>query len=135
MRQMFSKQRGYLALLAILMILVIGFLGTTISYIFTDTANANLNAFLANKAYYIAQAGAEQAHRYLLDKNVACANITSNSDLTSASFGGGVFSVTGIASNASTTASGSILSTDTSIAVATSAGLASQGIILIDSEI
>lgn len=130
-----SLQKGYLALLAVLIIMVIGFLGSTISYIFTDITSATLNSYLADKAYFVAQAGAEQATRYVLQKGVACASITGHADLTNASFGGGTFTVTGTSSVISTTLNGAITASDSSITLTSSSGFASAGVIAIDSEV
>lgn len=130
-----SEQRGYLALLAVLMVAVIGFLGSTISSIFTDSMTATLNASMTEKAYFIAQAGTEEASRYVLQKGVACASVTGNADLTNVSFGGGQFTVTGTATVVSSTANGAIGSGDTSIVLASATGFASSGIVTIDSEV
>lgn len=130
-----SSQSGYLAMLAILLVLMIGFLASTGTYLFTDSMNANLNNYLAEKSYLIAEAGAEQATRYVLQKGVACASITGNADLTNTTFDNGQFTVLGTANNLSNNLSADITSTATSLTLTSTTGFATSGIIIIDSEI
>jgi len=139
------QQRGFLAIVAALLIVVIGFLGITIAYMISGGANATNNFQQSEAALDIAEAGFEQAARLTLTPNltgknarIACGSITNNNNLTNTSFGSGTFTATTVSGSpiyANTTLSSAITSTSSIISVDSTAGFASAGRIVIDNEI
>lgn len=139
-----KHQAGYFAILAIIFIVIIGFLGLTIVYMFSSGATISSNFVQAAKAFYIAEGGLEKTTRYLLTpvlsgtaSRIACANINGNSNLTNSSLGNGSFTITEVTGSpffAATTLSSAITATATTITVANTTGFATNGRILIDNE-
>lgn len=130
-----KKQQGYLALLAVLMILVIGALGSAMTNSFFGGSKSIVNYSQGEQAFLIASAGAEQATRYVMQKNITCANIAGNADLTNASFGVGTFTVTGVSTQANNALNASIANNANSLTLNNSSGFATSGLIKIDNEI
>ncbi len=140
-----SQQRGFLLVLAVLLIMVVGFIGTTIAYLLAGSATATLGFQQSEKALYIAEAGFEQTARLLLtpqltgtNPRISCASVTGSASLTNVSVGNGTFTATTVASNpvyAFTTLSGAINNTVTTIPLTSTAGFAPAGRVVIDGEI
>lgn len=142
---MMKKQRGFLALLAIALIVIIGFLGMIIMYMFVGSTNSSINFLQASKAFYIAEGGLEEATRYLLTPvlsgaatRISCNNINTNANLITTTLGDGEFSVTSTGSfypTAATTLNGALTATATSITVLSTTNYQSDGRIMIDKEL
>ncbi len=140
-----STQRGFLAVLAVLLILVIGFIGLAITYLYVGSATATLNFQQADKALNIAEAGFESAARFLLTSSlsggnirIGCGSLSGNAGLTNTTFSNGTFTATAVSGNpvyVNTTLSSSINSSTTTIPLTSASGFASAGRIMIDSEI
>ena len=140
-----SHQRGYLAVLAILLILVIGFIATAMIGISSGSSMSVADYHQGEQALYIAEAGFEEAARLLLTPNlsgsnsrIGCSAITGNSNLTNTTFGSGTFTATAVTGNpvhTNTTLSSAITSTASTIPVASTSGFASAGRIVIDREV
>lgn len=139
-----KKHAGFLAILAAALIVIIGFLGLAIIYMFVGSATSTINYLQASKAFYIAEGGLEKATRYLLrpqltgtTPRIGCSAVSGYADLTNTSLGSGTFSVTGTAAytSAPTSLNGALSAASTSITVFSTANYASSGRIMIDKEL
>ena len=140
-----NRQRGYLLILAVLLILLVGTLSASMVSLFVGSANSTNNYIQSNNAYYLAEAGFEETARFLLtptltgtNGRIACGSISSNSNLTNKNFGSGSFTASTVSGSpvfANTTLSNAITSTETTISVASTSGFSSTGRIVIDSEV
>jgi len=139
-----AQQKGYLTVVAVLLILVIGFLGTAIAYMFVSGGTSTTNFSLAEASLYISESGLVKATRFLLtptltgtNARISCAGLNSNSNLTNSAFGKGAFTVTTVSGSpfvSMDTLASAITSTATTIPVTDVTGFASSGRILIDRE-
>jgi len=131
------KQQGFLLPVAVLMILVVGFLAVAISYLFTDSTNATTNILQSTKALYLAESGLESAQHSILMNNSSCTSINGGTNFTNATFTGaqGLFTVTGATNSTSTTLSSAISATATTIPLTNTTGFTNNGTILIDNEL
>lgn len=136
------KQRGYFLILAVILIFVMGFMGSLMAYLLANRAKVTVATFNGLQAFYIAESGLEAATRYITRPNldtapfrIACGSVTGNGDLTAATISSGQFTVTASSPSVVVTSlSGSITSSVTSITVANASSLANQGRVLIDRE-
>ncbi len=137
------KQRGFLMIAVIALIVVAGFYGVIFTHILSSGADANVGYNQAMQSYYIAQAG---LNRGLFAINSA--NVQDNPDpsttpdvrtscttISNVSFGSGQFNVS-TASNFTqiATLTSSIGSSDTAIDVNSTVGLAGEGMLYIGNE-
>ncbi len=138
-----KNQAGYFALITIALIVIVGFLGTAVVYMFVGSATSNINFSQSAKAFYIADGGLEKATRYLstpllsgTPARIGCGSVTSNANLTNSSLGDGTFTVTGTLThvNTPTTLNGAVTSSSTTITVASTTGYQNSGRILVDRE-
>jgi hypothetical protein len=135
-------QRGYLTIVALMLIIIVGFLGSAIAYIYYGGALATANYGLSVSAFYLAEGGLQNGIRLLLTPNmtttnqrVTCSALTGTSSVTNSSFGSGTYTVTTVSGspyNVSTTLSG-LINSDIVTATSTT-GFAPSGRILIDNE-
>lgn len=142
---MIKKQRGFFAIIAVILIVIIGFLGIAVAYMLSGSAASSLHFQQSSRALYIAEGGIEETVRYLLTPNlsgsaarIACSSVTGNSNLTTISLGSGVYTVTNTSSsysNPATTLNGALSSSNTVIPVSSTASYASSGRIMIDQEL
>lgn len=139
---MIKNQRGYLALVAVALILFVGLVGVVSAYLYANSAIANNEITQADKALYIAEGGLEKAVRYVMTPSlsgaagrIACSSVTGNSNLSANSLGDGTFTVTGSATYVGSTLSSTITSSATTISAANASGFASSGRLMIDKEI
>lgn len=138
---MLSKkhQQGYFLLLAVVLIFVIGIMGTVIAYIVSNRAMLSVAQAKALTVFYNAESGLEIATRYLTrpgfssPARVSCAAL--NSQLANVSFNSGTFTATGNINYAVSTLSGTINATATSLTLTSSAGFANNGRVSLDSEL
>lgn len=137
------KQQGFMILIAVIFILVMGVMGTIIAFMFANRARVSAAVYNGMDAFYIAESGLGASTRYISRPSlstsptrVACGSITGHAQLTAASMSNGQFTATASApSLVATTLSGGITSSATSLTVASAASLASRGRIVIDREV
>lgn len=132
------KQKGFLVIVAALLIVVMGFLGIVVAYMIVGSSLSTVQFVTAEQALYIAEAGLEDATHQLLNFKVASRDNCSGVSITNSSFGAGAYQVTstGPFSPASaTTLNGALSSSATSITVASTSNYQSSGRIMIDSEL
>src|SRR5882672_10082414 len=140
-----SAQRGFLSIVAVLLILVVGFIGLAVTYMIVGSASATNNFAQSENALYATQAGFEEAARRLLTPNlsgtngrIGCASITGNSNLTNTGFGSGTFTATTVAGSpyyVNTTLTGGLTSSSSTIPVASTTGFAPAGRLIIEGEV
>lgn len=137
------KQQGYFAVIAVALIVVLGFVGTSLVQMYSNTANASANYHQGEQALYIAEAGFEQAARLINtpkisgnNSRISCTGVSGDTNLTNTSFGNGTFTATTSGPTyATTTLSSALTSSATTISVASTSGFAAAGRIRIDREI
>lgn len=130
-------QHGYLLLVAMFLIVIIGLLGATITSMFVGKTRASTNVFASNQAFYIAMSGLEIVKRALITKSITCTNITNtytNIDFPNNSSSIGAFTITGTTNTASSQLFNAIGNTDTNITLINTNGLAPTGTATIESE-
>lgn len=132
--KLLKKQEGYLLLVSVILIMMIGFIGSVIAYMSAGSSSGTIQLQLADQAFYIAESGLEEASRYYLSKGIACNTITNDTDLTNASVGNGKFTVTGTLYTGTTTLSSAITSSATTIPVNSTTGFAPSGFLSIEGE-
>ena len=132
-----TKQRGYLILIAIIIITAIAFFASTVVYMYLASTESGTKVLSVERAYYVAQSGIERATYGFLTENVACNQINAtNSTFTNVSLVDGQFSVVGATNSAITTLAASVNATDMTIPVVSTVGFsANRGIAVIDQEV
>ncbi len=139
----YQRQQGFLSIIAVMLIVIIGFTGAAIAYLFYSSTQGSVNFRLANSALYLAESGIEEASRFLLtpllsgtNQRIACSALTGNSNLTNASFSPGVYTVTAVTlpNFATTTLNGAITNSATTITLSSATNFSVNGRILIDKE-
>jgi Tfp pilus assembly protein PilX len=139
------QQRGFLAVLAVVMVVIIGFIGVAIAEMYYGASKSTTASQQADNALFIAESGLEKATRFIgtpfvtgTTARIGCASVAGSSGLTNTSFGNGTFTATTANSTpiyVKSTLSSAITSSSTSIPVANTAGFAPAGRIMIDYEI
>jgi len=135
-----QSQRGYLIIVAMIIMVVVGFTATILTEIFVGSTRASASHVLSDQALNLAESGLEHITHKLLSPTVAlrspCASLPS-SPITN-SFGPGAYLITAssgpLYSSNATTLTNLIGATDTTIAVASTTGYAPMGKIMIESE-
>jgi Tfp pilus assembly protein PilX len=134
-----ANQQGFLTIITVILIVVIGFIAIAIAYITSNSAFSTNNFQEANSALYLADSGLEQATRALLLPTVASRSTCAGLSLTNASLGDGTYKVTSTGPFHSpapaTTLNGALTSSATTIPVTSTTGYQSAGRIMIDSEL
>jgi hypothetical protein len=140
-----APQSGYLMILAIFFIMVIGFLGSALAYMMVSSSMSTVNYAQAERAFFIAEGGLEKASRALLTPFISgtaardsCVGIASDSDLINSILGSGRFTVTAVGGtpySAASTLTSAITNSATTVAVASTTGFAPSGKLLIDTEV
>ncbi len=136
------KQQGYLMIVAVILIVIMGVLGMAVAYMISSGAAATNFFAQAENAYQLANSGLEVATRELLtpflsgsNPRLACASLTGNSAVTNSGFDNGEFTVTASAPNyVNNTLSSAITASATSLSLTNAAGFASSGRIVIEGE-
>lgn len=130
-----KPQRGYLYIMAVILIVVVGLISSMLAYLFLGKTLTSSGTGQSNQAYYVAQAGLELAKRAIINSN-NCSSINGLAAYTNASIlnGAGQFTATGTPSNGTSTLSGNITNSSSSITLNNASTFASQGIALIESE-
>jgi MSHA biogenesis protein MshP len=136
MRSSLKKQQGFLMIVAVILIVVIGFLGVAISYMSASSSAGTINYLLGDQALYLAESGFEQATHQLMNSTLA--NRTACSGLTiSNTVGVGAYNVTStgpFSVSSPTTLSNAVTATATTIPVISTSGYQNSGRIIIDQE-
>jgi len=127
-----QHQQGFLLIYAIVMILIMAFIGLILTHLSTNQTNTSTNLFLSKQALYIAISGLEIAKRDITKKAISCNTLGTQHNAESLL--NGQFSVTGVESKVTTLLSGNINSGSTSIQLTSATGFAPAGIAMIDSE-
>jgi Tfp pilus assembly protein PilX len=139
------KQAGFLSIVAILLIVAVGFLGLVVTHMIVGSASATNSFAESENAFYATEAGFEQAARLLLNPTlsgtngrITCAALTGNSNLTNESFGDGTFTasmVSGSPYYANSTLAGALTASTSTISVASTSGFAPAGRLIIEGEV
>lgn len=131
-----QSQQGFLIIVPLILIVIIGMLGGMVAYIYTNTSKAVSGVVTSGQAFYIATSGLELAKRDLIVNNVNCTYFNStNPTYTNVKLFNGYFSVNGTLQSASGTLNATISSQATTIPLINSYGFLSSGIIKIGNEI
>lgn len=138
-----KSQRGFLAIAAIIIIVIFAVIGVMATYLVNSDILSSTNHLRSEQALYIAEAGLEGgAHQLTIPtiaNRTACTGITGNANLTNYTFSGaaGPFTVTGTGPQSPTasTLSAAISAGATTIPLTSTATYASTGRIMIDREL
>ncbi len=138
------SQQGYLLVVAVIFMLVIGVMGSLIAYLFSNRAMLSAAQQNGLRAFYMAESGLQIGTRLLTMPNlsgtparITCSGVTGNSAITHATMESGTFTMTATNSLPTfsvTTLSAPVTTTTSTINVTSTAGFASSGKILIDRE-
>jgi len=124
-----GRQKGFLAIVAILLVVIVGFIAVTATYQFTGDSLSSVNHLNSSQAFYLAQSGISSAKASVLG-GTSCSSYSSGA----VSLGQGQYSATGAANLSSTTLSGNITNTATTIPLTSTSGFTTSGVIAVDSE-
>ena len=140
-----KNQAGYLLLLSIFILVVIGFIGLNAVYMFAGSSGSTANFMMAEQAFFDATSGIEKGSRYVLTPSlttaaarITCAGVNGNTNLTNSAIGSGSFTVTSVSGakyKAATTLTSAVTSTAATIPVASTTGFAPTGRFYIDGEV
>jgi hypothetical protein len=139
------RQRGFLAIVVLFLIVVVGAIGVVASLMFVGNAASQGNMQQSENTLLVAESGLERSVRAVLTstitgttaKRIACAAVTGTAALTNASFGAGTFTATTVNSTpiyTSTTLNGALTATATTIPVASTTALSPNGTVVVDFE-
>lgn len=132
-------QGGYLLVVAVILIVIVGFIGSLIAYMYVGSTRSNTSRSQSNAAFYIATSGLEVAKRFLVGRGQSCPYLTSNHTNITFPFSGtqtGQFSVTGNDTLAYNQLSGSITASTVNISAVNASTFSSDsGALLIENEI
>lgn len=129
-----NTQRGYLLILATVLIIIATFIGSLLVNMFMGKTAATQSSLQSDAALYIAHSGLEIAKRDIAVNYLTCSGIGGLAKYTNAAQFSGVFTVTGTKNLAQSTLQSGIGATDTSIPLASVSNFANNGIALIDNE-
>lgn len=135
------KQQGYLLLLAVVFIMVVGIMGTVITSIFISRAQMGAMEINGLISFYLAESALTIGNQMLSTPDYAhrtsCAALTGQGSVTDASLYNGHFTLTSTNSApryAVTALASNITSVSTSLTLSSTAAFGSQGRVLIDRE-
>ncbi len=132
-----SHQQGYLVFIAVILIVVIGFIGLAVAEMFYSSTRSTSDYLQAAKALFLAESGIEQATHEILTSTVANRSACSGLSINN-SIGAGAYSVTTSGPfyvSSPSTVSGALTATATTIPVVSTTGYQSAGRLMIDSEL
>ncbi|GEM_PF-2305355 len=136
-----SAIAGYFLLIAVILILVMGIVGTIIMHLFSNRMQLSVAQLNGLRAFYMAESGLEIGARLLTmpslsgtPARLSCSAIAGTAAVTNASFDSGQLTVTGSGTYGLTLLTGALSSSATTINVSSTSGFASSGRILIDKE-
>jgi type II secretory pathway pseudopilin PulG len=136
---MMDRQEGYLTIVTIVLIVIVGFIAVTIAYVFSGNLFSTSNFQEANSALYLAESGLEQAARALLLPDVFNRSACTGLNMTNSALGNGVYTVTSTGPfntpSPAATLSGALTASATTIPVTSTTGYQSSGRIMVDREL
>jgi Tfp pilus assembly protein PilX len=129
-----KRQRGYLVIMSLVLIVIIAFIGITLSRMYLKTSHAEINVTRANQALFIAQSGLERAQHDIIMQHALCTDMTTT--YTNTPIFQGTFTITATETHANGTLQNSITNASTIISLKPNAGInfAAQGVVQIGSE-
>lgn len=133
-----KAQRGYLLILAIVIIVIVAFVGVTLVRMFIGGSSSESNVALSSQAFYIANSGMEIAKRDIVVNKIACTAINGTTKYTAANRANGQFTVIGSANAAASTITTDINDTEASpsVVLANANGFTAEGgVVRIDNEL
>ncbi len=128
-----KKQQGFLLIAAIILIVVIGVLAATIARIMTIQGKSTSDHINAAQAFYIANSGLNLAV-YALQHGTSCSAIKRRRNFSQVTFAQGQFSVSATGYKANSTLSKAVSRGAKVIPLASIAGYAERGRVIIDNE-
>lgn len=136
MRYGIIRQQGYLMFVAVLLIIVIGFLGMAVAFMIGNAANSTDAFQLSEQAFDLAMSGSEHATHLLLTPTLAnrvnCSGLSINNTLNTGAYTAsstGPFYV-----SSPTTLNGAVTAVATTIPVVSTANYQASGRVMIDNE-
>ncbi len=134
-----QKQQGFLTIVTVVLIVIIGFVAISIAYVISRSAISTSNFQSASRAFFLAESGLEQATRALLLPTIASRNSCNGLSISNSSMSGGTYTITATGPFKSpapaTTLNGALTNSATTIPVASTTGYQSAGRIMIDREL
>ena len=132
----FKLMRGNLMIAAVILIVIVGFLATTVATMAIVGLTSASRQIDSSKSFYIAKGGLERGIYAVAFQNLPCTSVTGNANLTNISFGDGQFTVTGVnyAPSPAATLSAAITASSAIIPMSTLVGYAPVGRVAIGSE-
>lgn len=130
------QQLGYLTLVTVALIIIVGFIAVALAYITFSSSFATINVQQSTAALYLAESGLEDATHELTNYDIAVRSNCSGLSLSN-SIGDGTYTVTGSGPSAPappSTLSAAVTATATTIPVTSSASYQSAGRLMIDRE-
>jgi Tfp pilus assembly protein PilX len=130
------EQQGFLALVAVLLIIVIGFLGIAVTYMFVGSTRATSDHFQSAQAFWLAESGLEQATYQLLASTLTNRSACSGLNISN-TLGAGAYTITSTGPSYATpsTLNGALTAAATTVPVVSTAGYQSSGRLMIDREL
>ena len=132
-----SKQKGFLVFIAVILIVVTGFIGLAVAEMFYSSSRSTTDYLQAAKALYLAESGIEDATHNLLAPTLTDRSACSGLSFTNA-VGAGSYSVTSTGpffASPPSTVSGALSATATTIPVVSTTNYQSSGRLMIDQEL
>jgi Tfp pilus assembly protein PilX len=134
-----KNQQGFLTILTVTLIVVMSFLAISMAYVFSSNTSSVSNFQAANRAFYLAESGLEQATRALLLPSIATRSSCAGLNISNSAVSGGTFTTTATgpfaAPSPPTTLSGALTNSATTIPVVSTTNYQSSGRIMIDREL
>lgn len=132
-----GKHRGFLMMVALMLIVVISFIGLAVSSMFVGISTSTINNLQSTQALYLAESGLEHATHLLLTPTITNRTNCSGLSVTN-SLGKGNYTVSATGPfyvSSPTTLSSAINSTVTTLPVASTTAYRGAGRIMIDEEL
>ena len=95
MKTKMESQQGFLLIVAIILIVIVSFIGGTLAYMYIGGSKSNTNILRSNDAFYVATSGLEIAKRDIMYNSVYCEAINDIPKYTDATFPPGSADPTG----------------------------------------
>ncbi|MDX2165305.1 MAG: hypothetical protein SFW07_07830 [Gammaproteobacteria bacterium] len=132
-----SHQKGFLAIVAIAVVVIVAFIAVTATYQYAGDSLSSAAHLRSAQAFQIAQAGIEQAKYNIVTQGNTCSGYSSGtvSFTPPSGSGAGQYLVTGTTSSATSTLNGALTNSATTIPVVSTSGYTSPGAFQIDSEV
>jgi Tfp pilus assembly protein PilX len=140
----FNKQSGFLLIIAVIMIMVMGIMGLVIAYMMSGRSMLGGLQYEGLNAFYLTESGLEIGTRLLTMPSVSgtpsritCSGVTGNAAITDAALNDGTFTITTTNSSpvyAASALSSSITAASGSITVSSASGFAPSGRLMIEKE-